>query len=347
MMHQKAKGAAIVLTSLCLLAPAGCVTVVATFMGDEASACDTDGGMPGGNPTALAEDAIPANLMPIYRAAEEQYGVPWNVLAAINKVETDFGHNLNVSSAGAVGWMQFMPATWAAYGVDANGDGHKDPYDPEDAIFAAANYLKASGAPQKMREAIWAYNHADWYVNDVLEWAGKFSRNAVLGDAVPSGGSCAVAEAGVPGKVEIAPGANNPGEPIKPFAMEFFERVAGIYGKPIIITTGTAHSYTTANGNVSEHVLGQAADFGSVPNKFSSVKLAPEGYKLAAAALQAAGKSPAEAASMARIGQIHNVIWNGFRIQIIWGCDGLGCGGDHTDHVHIGVKPLNPSPREA
>ena len=67
------------------------------------------------------------------------------MLAAINEVETDYGRDLSVSSAGAEGWMQFLPAEWAQYGVDANGDGFKDPYNPADAIFAAARYLRAAG----------------------------------------------------------------------------------------------------------------------------------------------------------------------------------------------------------
>ncbi len=97
-----------------------------------------------------------------------QYGVRWEVLAAINEIETDYGRNLNVSYAGALGWMQFMPATWKMYGVDANRDGEKDPYNPVDAIFAAARYLRAAGADKDLRRAIFAYNHADWYVDSVL-----------------------------------------------------------------------------------------------------------------------------------------------------------------------------------
>ena len=111
---------------------------------------------------------IPPFLLPIYQAAGVEYGVRWEILAAINEIETDYGRNLSVSSAGAVGWMQFMPATWASYGVDANGDGRKDPYNPVDAIFAAARYLRAAGADTDLRKAIFAYNHAEWYVNDVL-----------------------------------------------------------------------------------------------------------------------------------------------------------------------------------
>ncbi len=111
---------------------------------------------------------IPPFLLPIYQAAGIEYGVRWEVLAAINEIETDYGRNLNVSSAGALGWMQFIPSSWKAYGVDANGDGFKDPYNPVDAIFAAARYLKAAGADTDIRRAVFAYNHADWYVDSVL-----------------------------------------------------------------------------------------------------------------------------------------------------------------------------------
>src|SRR6185312_9950444 len=83
---------------------------------------------------------VPLFLLPIYQAAGIQYGVRWEVLAAINEIETDYGRNLNVSSAGAVGWMQFLPSTWKTWGVDGNHDGRKDPYNPVDAIFSAARY---------------------------------------------------------------------------------------------------------------------------------------------------------------------------------------------------------------
>jgi hypothetical protein len=121
--------------------------------------------------SSCAPSGVPAVLVPIYQRAAAAYGLGpqgAGVLAAINGIETAFGTNLNVSSAGAVGWMQFMPETWAGYGVDANGDGVADPYDPEDAIHAAANYLQASGAPLDWYKAVFAYNHADWYVAEVL-----------------------------------------------------------------------------------------------------------------------------------------------------------------------------------
>jgi hypothetical protein len=127
---------------------------------------------------------VPIFLLPIYQAAGIQYGIRWEILAAINEIETDYGRNLNVSSAGALGWMQFMPATWRAYGVDANDDGKKDPYNPVDAIFAAARYLKAAGAEEDLRRAIFAYNHADWYVDSVMLRAKLIA--GVPGDLVGS-----------------------------------------------------------------------------------------------------------------------------------------------------------------
>jgi hypothetical protein len=111
---------------------------------------------------------IPPFLLPIYQAAGTAYGVPWQVLAAINEVETDYGRDLSVSSAGAEGWMQFLPSSWAQYGVDANGDGFKDPYNPADAIFAAARYLRAAGAAQSIRGAVFSYNHSQAYVDSVM-----------------------------------------------------------------------------------------------------------------------------------------------------------------------------------
>ncbi len=112
-----------------------------------------------------------ATLGPIYLAVGSRFGIDWRVLAAINEVETSLGTNLSTSTAGAVGWMQFMPGTWRSYGIDGSGDGVADPWDPEDAIFSAANYLAASGAATDIRRAVFSYNHAWWYVNKVLRIA--------------------------------------------------------------------------------------------------------------------------------------------------------------------------------
>ncbi len=117
---------------------------------------------------ALSFYRIPLFLLPIYQAASVQYGVPWQILAAINEIETNYGTDLSVSTAGAVGWMQFMPATWIQYGVDALNAGYADPYNPVDAIFAAARYLRAAGAATDLHGAILAYNHSEEYAKSVL-----------------------------------------------------------------------------------------------------------------------------------------------------------------------------------
>jgi hypothetical protein len=129
--------------------------------------------------SSCAISGVPPVLIPIYHRASDKYALGSQgpaILAGINAIETGFGQNLGPSYAGAEGWMQFMPETWAYYGVDANGDGVKDPNNPEDAIFAAARYLSASGMPENTWDAIWAYNHADWYVEDVLEHAGCYAK---------------------------------------------------------------------------------------------------------------------------------------------------------------------------
>jgi murein DD-endopeptidase MepM/ murein hydrolase activator NlpD len=111
---------------------------------------------------------IPPFLLPIFQAAGTAYDIPWQVLAAINEIETDYGRDLSVSSAGAEGWMQFLPSSWKRYGVDANGDGFADPYNPADAIFTAARYLRAAGGTKNIKAAIFAYNHSATYVESVV-----------------------------------------------------------------------------------------------------------------------------------------------------------------------------------
>jgi peptidoglycan hydrolase CwlO-like protein len=106
----------------------------------------------------------------LYRksAGEYGYGEDWYVLAAVGQVESNHGENMGPSTAGAMGPMQFLPSTWATAGVDGNGDGAANIMDPEDAIPAAAGYLKTGGAPRDWYRALFTYNHADWYVMKVL-----------------------------------------------------------------------------------------------------------------------------------------------------------------------------------
>jgi murein DD-endopeptidase MepM/ murein hydrolase activator NlpD len=133
---------------------------------------------------ARAERLTVASLQPLWQRAASAYGVAWQVLAAINKIESNFGQNMGPSSAGAIGWMQFMPDTWLRWGVDADGNGIADPWNATDAIFSAARYLAAAGGQTNISRAVFAYNHADWYVNEVLQLANVFGHG---GPAVTSG----------------------------------------------------------------------------------------------------------------------------------------------------------------
>ncbi|NRD80861.1 C40 family peptidase [Bacillus sp. BRMEA1] len=154
----------------------------------------------------LAPGEVPQQLMKYYLYAEQKYGVPWYYLAAINKIETNFNTDSTmVSTVGAIGPMQFLPATWVGqkystggglvdpnlditnlqtikagngYGVDADNDGMANPWDIADSIATAANYLSANGFATDIRKAIWHYNHADWYVDEVIALAETYKNNS-------------------------------------------------------------------------------------------------------------------------------------------------------------------------
>ncbi|MFC9973855.1 NlpC/P60 family protein [Spirillospora sp. NPDC127200] len=155
--------------------------VGATFGGMTASAGDA-----GSCQSAPGKAAafIPPSYLALYVQAGGKYGIPWNVLAAVGHVESNHGQGTSPgiksgrNSAGAAGPMQFMPGTWKAFGVDGNGDGRKDVYDPADAIPGAAAYLKHNGAPGDLHKALFGYNHADWYVKKVLAQAAAYGRGA-------------------------------------------------------------------------------------------------------------------------------------------------------------------------
>ena len=123
-------------------------------------------------PAAVAE--IPPEHLAVMQQVSNQTGIPWQILAAISKVESGFGSNMGPSSAGALGYCQFMPGTWAGYGVDGDGDGIADPYNYRDCIPAMGSYLMANGAPADMHRALFAYNHLWSYVETVLAIAASY-----------------------------------------------------------------------------------------------------------------------------------------------------------------------------
>jgi membrane-bound lytic murein transglycosylase B len=115
--------------------------------------------------TGRAEPA--RRLLGYYLQARRRFGVAWNVLAAVNYVESAFNKLRNASSAGAQGPMQFIPSTWRAYGLGGNV------HDPHDAVLGAANYLHANGAPRNYRRALFRYNPSRLYVDAVLRYARR------------------------------------------------------------------------------------------------------------------------------------------------------------------------------
>ncbi len=173
-----------------LLVLAG-LLAVAAFTGASLEGADEQTtGEASAEPSALARREIPGVYLDLYEQAAARYGLDWAILAGIGKVECDHGrdadpacgHEGATNSAGAGGPMQFVAQTWAQYGVDGDGDGKLDRWDAADAIYAAANYLHRSGAPRNYRSAIFAYNHAGWYVAEVERWAARY-RGSTLSDA--------------------------------------------------------------------------------------------------------------------------------------------------------------------
>jgi Transglycosylase SLT domain len=124
----------------------------------------------------------PANYLQLFQESAARYcpGLSWTVLAAIGQIESGDGQNEGPSTAGAMGPMQFLPSTWSLWGTDGFGDtGKPDILNPFDAVPSAARLLCGAGATSGgsgLRTAIFAYNHADWYVDEVLTLAAEYAR---------------------------------------------------------------------------------------------------------------------------------------------------------------------------
>jgi hypothetical protein len=210
-------------------------------------------------PSALALRDIPSDYLRIYEAAGANVG--WEYLAAIGKVETDHGRSTapgvrsGVNAFGCcAGPMQFSvvghPSTWDSYGVDGNHDGKTSPFDPRDAIPAAASYLEASGAPADWDAALFAYNHAIWYVAEVKQWADRYRGDPIGLGGLPAGSGVSQALLGrwlapVPGTAAICDSR------IVPDVVALMQRYRLAAGDCFSLT-GHAHD--------GEHPLGLAVD---------------------------------------------------------------------------------------
>jgi hypothetical protein len=210
-----ATAAAIALLGLSL------VLLVATLMGGLAppSSCGP-GARTRYEPSPVALSNIPGNYLRWIRQAGGRYGLDWSVIAGIYSIETDFGRldargvRSGENLAGAGGPGQFLAGTWRIYGVDGDRDGVKDRYNPADAIPGTANLLRRSGAPADYRRAIFAYNHASWYVDEVLERAARYRgaaeaepdtvQGVLLADASATAACTELAGAGGPADLNSA-----------------------------------------------------------------------------------------------------------------------------------------------
>jgi len=199
--HAGDRGSAAATLAICaavvILLAAALIGGIAGEISQQASACQSQ------PPPGAAAAAIPASYLALYRKAGAAYGIPWTVLAGIGEVESDHGRSTlpgvhsGTNPWGAAGPMQFGVGgaagnTWGGtpvhpasqqtggYGIDGDGDGDVNVYDPGDAIPSAARYLQANGAPASMRAAIFAYNHATWYVDEVLSWAARYATGGAL-----------------------------------------------------------------------------------------------------------------------------------------------------------------------
>lgn len=166
-------------------------------------------GAQGCGPTVTAElgevdgTPVPAKLKPLYAEAAEKYKLGErgpSILASVNWNETGFGTNMG-QPPGAMGWMSFLPESWTSFGLDGDGDGDRDPFDPADAIHAAAHLLSITGAPGDWHEALYSYNHSWEYVDDILTEAEEIAGSATAGGGEESEASSSCLLPGAPNEV--------------------------------------------------------------------------------------------------------------------------------------------------
>ncbi|MEW6154215.1 MAG: lytic transglycosylase domain-containing protein [Actinomycetota bacterium] len=228
---------------------------------------------PVAGPSEAALADIPADLLPVYReAAESTCAMRWSVLAAVGSVESDHGRSTlpgvhsGANSSGAMGPMQFLGPTWAAYGVDGDGDGARDVYNPVDAIWGAANYLCANGAGDgRERNALWHYNHADWYVDQVLEIAATYE----AAGSVPPGDARALVDHP---NLTLTPGAR---QDLLDGIID--QRVVDLLAWAVerhtiaVSVLKTGHSqYVAGTNRVSNHWVGRGVDIYAVAGELVS-----------------------------------------------------------------------------
>lgn len=313
------------------------------------------GGQLSGNasasPVALAD--IPGDYLLAYQLAASRYGIDWAILAAIGKVECDHGRTQlagcnprgTVNVAGATGPMQFLGSTWRrgtptmavpavgpptattadGYATDGDGDGIADAWNPADAIASAARLLRANGAPRDYRRAVFAYNHADWYVDEVVRIAASYRGALLAPESLSIGGrKASVREVLAHPRIELT-GVQRVDLAAGLIDVRVVQLLAWIGRSHAVIVTAlrSDHSYYTSAGTVSNHAFGRAADIGSVDGELCTGARAGACGRLAFALGALSG--PLDPTELIYCFDPDGPLSpNGF------------ARGDHCDHIHFG-----------
>ena len=327
------------------------------------SDCPEGAAAPPGTLSREAKQAIPPDIAEIYVAMATRWNIDVAFLASIGAQETDHGRiptTNEVNASGCQGLMQLGVGGacgdyWTRNKCDGNDDGRQIVTDFWDNVGAAARGLRrdkgappAGGPEAAYHQAACNYygacaDGAANYADEVMaraELYGFVGGSATdpaglpVADHAGASGCGDVAIAAGDGEFIVDPGANRPGADLAPELVEFGRRMAVFLPRPPIVTTGSNHSPTTTSGRPSDHWTGDAADFGSVRNGFPA---SGGGYgdKIALAAFLAAGEPISTARANARRGGLFTIQRGGLRIQIIWK---TLQGGNHYDHVHVGVR---------
>lgn len=340
--------------------------------GGEDDCKDDEGTDDVGTLSAAARDDIPKKAAEMYYAIAKKQNIDVAFLASIGAQECNHGRcpTINaVNGSGCVGWMQLGVGGrcghyWDRNKCDGNGDGKMDVLDPWDNICGSARGLRkekgappAGGSEAKYRQAACDYYGACSdgvanYAEEVMIRAKAYGfrrgdKTTELVNVSDTGGAStgqcdapaadgALAD-GTDGEVTYTSNANRPGAAVTNDMKIVVRKIAGYYGHPITVCTGTNHSRLSSSGNVSDHWQGNGVDICSSANGFPASG-GGRGDLIAAAAFRVAGQSEREALASGKRGGLVNINHGDYRFQIIWKTTQ---GGNHYDHVHVGVQRLN------
>ena len=287
--------------------------------------------------TALAD--IPPDYLLLYQQAGLAFEVPWEVLAGVGKVECDHGRYPDPACwqqgvenyAGAGGPMQFLASTWRRYGLDADQDATADRWNAADAIVSAANYLAASGAPDDLETALYAYNPSPAYVETVLAWAARYQEAAAEAGPLELGALPALEDRAALARallshptVELRPEAEadvRAGR-VDPRVLAVLLALAERFSLAGVGPLISGHSYYVAGTNrPSNHAFGRAVDIGTIDGEpVSPSNGAARAAVLALASLPAPLRPDELGSPFADLSEL----------------PGLFSDEDHQDHLHLG-----------